>query len=348
MKKTLLALMCIVSMSTAAGQSVAAEQKETPPNNKTQVLGQSDTQNAPAQQANAQQAVQQNAQQGNQASQQTGTQPTPEQVRQRKAQEAQALFEESLRQMMPLSKGQIQDFREHSDERDRALLPVSPALDARTVRVSLEPGRSPVKVFTTANIATSLVFHDSTGQPWPVTSVTNGGPQFFQILRPDLPEGNLLNIMPTQGYATSTIVVTLEGRDVPLVVRLESDSVRGPSRKADALVLFQLAHHGPRAAVPIIANIKETASSTMLSFLDRVPPRDAVRVRTDASADTLMIWSLNDKHYIRTSQTLMWPAWTAVVNGAANTKCYEVPVTSRVMLSSNGKIETVQIKSNGN
>ena len=158
-------------------------------------------------------------------------------------QDAQALFEESLRQMMPLDEQHIQQYRERSDQRERALLPVPPSLRTRSVRVSLEPGRVPVPVLTTANVATSLVFHDATGQPWPITSVTNGGPTFFQVLRPELPEGNLLNVMPLQGHATSTLVVTLEKRDVPLVVRLESDSVRSPERKADALVLFQIAHH---------------------------------------------------------------------------------------------------------
>lgn len=262
----------------------------------------------------------------------------------KKTQEAQALFEESLRQMMPLNEGQIQEYRERSDQRDRALLPVSPALNSRTVRVSLEPGRAPVKVSTTANIATSLVFHDSTGQPWPVTSVTNGGPNYFQVLRPDLPDGNLLNVMPLQGYGTSTIVVTLEKRDIPLVIRLESDSVRSPERKADALVLFQLAHHGPKASTPIIENIKETADSAMLAFLDRVPPDDAARVRMEPAQEKVNVWLYRGKHYIRTSHSLMWPAWTAVVNGAGNVKCYEAPVTARVMLSVNGKIQTIILK----
>jgi len=261
-----------------------------------------------------------------------------------KAQEAQALFEESLRQMMPLNEGQIQEYRDRSDQRERALLPVSPALNSRTVRVSLEPGGAPVKVLTTANIATSLVFHDSTGQPWPVTSVTNGGPNYFQVLRPELPDGNLLNVMPTQGYGTSTIVVTLEKRDIPLVIRLESDSVRSPNRKADALVLFQLAHHGPKASIPITESIKETADSAMLAFLDRVPPDEAARVRTEPGSEKLTVWKYGGKHYIRTSHTLMWPAWTAVVNGAGNVKCYEAPVTSRVMFSNNGKIQTIILK----
>ena len=164
------------------------------------------------------------------------------------------------------------------------------------------------------------------------------------MLRPELPDGNLLNVMPTQGYATSSIVVTLQDRDIPLVIRLESDSVRAPERKADALVLFQLAHHGPRASVPILRDIKETADSAMLAFLDRVPPKDARRVRVEPGSDDVLVWEYSGKRYVRTTYTLMWPAWTAVVNGAGNTRCYEVPVTSRLMLSKNGQLQTLLLK----
>ena len=258
--------------------------------------------------------------------------------------DAQTLFQESLRQMMPLDDSQIQEYRERSDQRERALLPVSPSLASRTARVSLEPGSAPVRVFTTANIATSLLIHDSTGQPWPITSVTNGGPSFFQVLRPELPDGNLLNITPIQAYGTTTLVVTLEKQDIPLVIRLESDSVRGPERKADALVLFQISQHGPRAKVPVIEDIKETVNSSMLAFLDHVPPAGAVRVRMEPTPDKVQVWKLGANHYVRTSHSMMWPAWTAVVNGAGNMKCYEVPVTSRIMLSVGGTTQTLVLK----
>ena len=309
--------LCLLALTALFGQpALANEPQHTPPatDQRTAVLGQP----------------------------RTGTlHPAPEEKAKK---DAQALFEESLRQMMPLDESQIQEYRSRSDERDRALLPVSPTLNTRTVRVTLEPGRSPVAVFTTANIATSLVFHDSTGQPWPITSVTNGGPSFFQVLRPELPDGNLLNVMPTQGYATSSIVVTLQDRDIPLVIRLESDSVRAPERKADALVLFQLAHHGPKASVPITKDIRETADSSMLAFLDRVPPEQAARVRVEPGSDDVLVWSYNGKHYVRTIHSLMWPAWTAVVNGAGNTRCYEIPITSRLMISRNGQIQTIRLQ----
>ncbi len=304
----LLIALIIAALLLSINKAKAAEEKAVSPSSNTEVLGQKQKQEQKAQQ------------------------------------DAQALFEESLRQLMPLTDGQIQEYRTHSDKRERALLPTSPDLNSRTVRVSLEPGKKPVKVFTTANIATSLVFHDATGQPWPVTSVTNGGPNFFQILRPELPDGNLLNVMPIQGYGASTIVVTLQDKDVPLVIRLEADSVRSPERKADALVLFQLVHNGPKASIPVTKDIQETVTSDMLAFLDQVPPKKAVRLVTNPSQEKLTIWMLNDKHYIRTAHTLMWPAWSAVVNGAGNVKCYEVPVTSRITLSIGGTIQSIELK----
>ena len=109
-------------------------------------------------------------------------------------------------------------------------------------------------------------------------------------------------------------------------------------------MLFQLAHHGPKAALPIIRDIKETADSSMLAFLDRVPPEKAVHVRVEPGSDDVLVWKYGGKHYLRTTHTLMWPAWTAVVNGAGNTRCYEVPVTSRLMLSKNGQLQTLLLK----
>ncbi len=340
-----LRMFCLLSaLAALLGANVAVAEEQGPPapvGQQGKVLGQPDTPpaaSAPASGSGAEHSAQ--------------TQPSFAQRQQAEAaaaeakqrQDAQALFQESLKQMMPLDEGQIQEFRERSDQRERALLPVSPNLNSRTVRVPLEPGRAPVKVFTTANVATSLVIHDSTGQPWPITSVTNGGPAFFQVLRPELPDGNLLNVMPVQGYGTSTIVVTLEKQDIPLVIRLESDSVRSPSRKADALVLFQIAQHGPKAAIPVIQDIKETVDSTMLAFLDHVPPSGAARVRVEPNLEKVSIWKFNDRHYIRTNYTLMWPAWTAVVNGAGNMKCYEAPATSRIMISNNGNIQSIVLQ----
>ena len=46
----------------------------------------------------------------------------------------------------------------------------------------------------------------------------------------------------------------------------------------------------------------------MLSFLDRVPPDDAVRLRSEPDSDAVMAWKYNGKHYVRTTHSLMWHA----------------------------------------
>lgn len=271
--------------------------------------------------------------------------PSAENIK--KKQDAQALFETSLELMLPINQDQIKQFRDFSDSRDRALIPVSPTLKSRTVSITLEPGHSPVKVLTTANVATSLVFHDSTGQPWPITSVTNGGPSFFQVLRPELPEGNLLNVMPLKSYGSSTIVVTLAEKDIPLIISMEADSVRASSRKADSLVLFQISHYGPNAHIPIIKSIKETTNSEMLAFLDRVPPSGSSKVYFEPKNEKLEVWKHNNKYFIRTSNELIWPAWISVVNGAGSIKCYEAPITPRILISKDGSIFALVLKEKG-
>lgn len=79
----------------------------------------------------------------------------------------------------------------------------------------------------------------------------------------------------------------------------------------------------------------------MLAFLDHVPPAEAQRVKVEPQTDKVQVWKLGDLHYIRTSQTLIWPAWTAAVNGAGGMKCYEVPATSRIMISQAGSMQTL-------
>lgn len=259
---------------------------------------------------------------------------------------AQLLFEESLNLLKPLSDDQIREFREFSHKQDRAMSPVTPALKSRTVRVRLEPGGQAVKVNTTANIATAIVFHDVSGAPWAVTSVTNGSPTLFQVMRPELPEANLLNVLPLQSNASSTLIVTLEGKDVPLIISLHSDSVKGASRSADSMVLVQLAHMGPNAEVPVVSKIEETVTTSMLAFLDLVPPSGSVKLKFTPEIPNFQAWQHENKFFVRTKNALVWPAWNASVNGASSIKCYELMKTSRILLSVDGTIHTLELEQN--
>ncbi len=256
----------------------------------------------------------------------------------------QQLFEESLRRMMPLDDEHIKKYRARSDKRNKELSPVPPHLNSRTVKVVLEPGHSAVKVKTTANIVTALVFHDATGSPWPISSVTNGSPTFFQLLRPEVSSKNILNITPLKDYGAATLVITLENEDVPLIVSMTTDSVRGNTRQADSLVLIRVSSYGPNARPPIIKNIKETTTSTMLSFLDGIPPSNAKTLQIQPADEHLSIWKIDKSYYVRTKYDLMFPAWIAVVHGSAGMKCYELSTAPRLMVSENGNLRSITVE----
>ncbi len=264
---------------------------------------------------------------------------------QQKQETAQQLFEQSLELLKPLSDEQIKQFREFSRQQEEAIAPSIPHLGTRTVRVKLEPGNSPTKVFTTANTVTALVFHDVTGSPWEVTSLTNGSPAYFQILKPEIPEGNLVNILPLQSNASSNLIITLKDKDIPLVIALQSDNVKSSKRNADSMLLIQIAQMGPKAIIPVVERIEETVSSSMMSFLDQVPPEGARLVNTSSNIPNFKAWQYQDKLFVRTTNLLVFPSWTASVNGANSVKCYEISSpSSRLLLSVDGKIQTIDLE----
>lgn len=254
----------------------------------------------------------------------------------------QLLFEESLKQIMPFTKEQIQELKKWSDERAKALAPSQAKLKSKTIQVSLEPGQAPIKVKTAANVATALVFHDATGSPWPISSITNGGPTFFQILRPEIEDKNLLNILPLKSYGAATLVVTLEGKDIPLVLSLYSGSIKSKFRTADGLILVRVKSHGPKANIPVVKTINPTVSSEMIAFLDRVPPAQARRIRI--SDENITIWQFNNLYYVRTNYDLMFPGWTAVVHGAGKIKCYELSSLPSLIVSDKGNLRSIPVE----
>ncbi len=140
-------------------------------------------------------------------------------------------------------------------------------------------------------------------------------------------------------------MLTLEQKDIPLVLAIQSDNIKANSRLADSMVLVQLAHAGPNALTPSIERISETVSSVMLAFLDQVPPNNALRVQTSLQVENLKVWKYEDKIFIRTKDLLLFPSWSASVNGAGNIKCYEIyPNNTRILLSIDGQIQSIDLE----
>jgi hypothetical protein len=85
----------------------------------------------------------------------------------------------------------------------------------------------------------------------------------------------------------------------------------------------------------------------MIDFLDQVPPPGAVRLKTEPTFEDLDLWAFGGMYMLRTTDSVIWPAWAAMVNGAGDVKCYELPIAPRLILSKVGNIVTIKVHEAG-
>ena len=256
-------------------------------------------------------------------------------------------FGAALETMYPLTPEQQKTVRQRGDQIDKAVGEPLHSVSAvsRSVRVSMRSGDAPPTIKTSPGWISTLTFADVTGQPWPVLSVTNGNPDAYDV-KSSGAEGtsNIVTISSKQAYVPSNIAVTLLGAKVPVMMTLQ------PSNGAvDFRVDAQIDQRGPNASYDVISSdsLPATSDGIMLGFLDGVPPSDASKLRTSDSGT--QAWRYNDLLYIRTSKTLLSPAYLSKQSNVVGLNVYvlnEAPVM--VMSGSangpdSGRLESVSI-----
>lgn len=258
---------------------------------------------------------------------------------------SQEAFEKSIGNLVPLSPGQIKEYKKRLKETDRAVHKKKklPEMNTKTRRLSLEPGGKPPVLKIAPGYVTSVAFFDSTGQPWPLSSVTIGNPKYYNVKKPqNLEPGNMITIVALKEYVDSNIVLTLQNHDMPVSVQLKT--VPGESSQTDALIAFQADKYGPKAKEPTVGpGLKTTVSDTMLSFLDGVSPPKAQYLSLKPNFSSVDLWKMGKSMFLRTKYPMMWPAWTSVTNGVGGMKVYKIPQVQSFILSKDGEMVTVEV-----
>lgn len=250
-------------------------------------------------------------------------------------------FQEALKGIAPLTPEQIEEARRRLDAVERAqgkpLTPVVPV--TRSVAVSLKSGERPPTIKVSPGWISTITFSDVTGQPWPVLSVTNGNPDAYDI-KSSGPENasNIITISSRQAYVGSNVAVTLVGAKVPLLLTLQPST-----GEVDYRVDAQIDQRGPNASYDVIASdaLPATGDSVMLSFLDGVPPENARKVRTDHR--DVQAWRYEDMLYVRTSRSLLSPAYVAKQSNASGVNVYVLKEAPVLLVSDDGRLESVQV-----
>jgi len=252
-------------------------------------------------------------------------------------------FDESLKQQLPMSKAQIQRFKQRLDETQRSLNGnSSPEMGTQTRRLSFETGNKPSVLKIAPGYVTTLAFVGSTGKPWPVSSVTLGNPNYYKVVRPE-GEKHIITVSALKKYADSNLAITFQGKHMPVTIQLKT--ISGEQDTTDSLVVFQTDRRGPNAEDPSIGPQPEpTVSNEMMAFLDRVPPGSAKRMELKPRIGGVSMWSYQDALYLRTEYPVLWPAWKAVSHGPNDVRVYEMPRVSSVMVSRGGNSVSIKVQ----
>lgn len=255
-------------------------------------------------------------------------------------------FEQALKTIYPLTPDQEVKARQQGDKIDKArgepLVPVKPV--TRSVRVSLRSGDAPPVIKVAPGWISTLTFADVTGQPWPVLNVTNGNSDAYDVLVSG-PKGtsNIVTISSKQAYTPSNIAVSLVGAKVPVMMTLE------PSPgSVDFRVDAQIDQRGPNASYDAVStdSLPPTSDAMMLNFLDGVAPDAAVKLNT-SDRDT-QAWRFNDMLYVRTTKTLLSPAYVGKQSNVVGVNVYVLNEAPVMVMSgtgpTDGRLESVTIQ----
>jgi len=256
-------------------------------------------------------------------------------------------FNESLMEVLPLSANQIEVLKKRISRTEKAMRNTPPPkIMSKTKRLSLSPGTKTPIVNLAAGYVSSLVFYDVTGEPWPVTSATNGNQKHFTVTRPQVLPGNLLTASVLTEHGDTNLIVTLEGHDIPVVIQLRTID-RDPEKESrtDALIAFQIDHRGPNAKDPVFKDTMEMSiDDIMLSFVDGAPPAGATEIALNPGKNGINVWSYQTYLYCRTRYALVWPAWNQHASSAGGDyKVYRLPQVPSIMFSINGQYTTLDI-----
>ncbi|MDF2939940.1 MAG: hypothetical protein K0R66_582 [Gammaproteobacteria bacterium] len=251
-------------------------------------------------------------------------------------------FQQLLNNTFPLTAQQIQEYKDTAAaQQEASSLPPGtvPANGTSSIiPVTVKPGGLMPVIRVGQGMITSLVFIDSTGQVWPITSYSIGDSQSFNV-QWDKKSGVLM-VQGQKLYAQTNIGVMLQGMQIPVMLNL----IVG-QKEWDYLDYIQMDQsQNGSAGIPQPSQ----APGYLVDLLNGLPPQGAEQLTVSDSS--VQLWSYNDDYIMLTHATLLSPAWISRADGPGTTPlhAYELPVAPYILISNQGNVERVQVVENDN
>ncbi len=202
--------------------------------------------------------------------------------------------------------------------------------------VNLSPGSTPPVIRLSQGFVSSLVFLDTTGEPWPIAAYDLGDPTAFNIQWDKV--SNTLMIQSSKLYTYGNLAVRLQGLNTPVMMTLI------PGQKAvDYRVDLRVQGYGPNAKnMPMEEGLPPSANDKLLHVLDGVPPSGSSRLTV--SGGDARAWLLNDKMFVRTNLTILSPGWLGSMTSADGMHAYEMQKSPVLLVSWHGKVMQLKVE----
>jgi intracellular multiplication protein IcmK len=248
-------------------------------------------------------------------------------------------FKQLLNKSMPMTPEQIIDYRKELFRSEQAVHtpPVAPPRPvSSTITLDLSPGIPPPVIRLAPGFVTSMVFLDSTGQPWPIADYSIGNAKQFNVQWDS--KKNTLFIQSVTPFTSSNLALRLAELDTPLMISLVSGQ-----KEVDYRTDIQVNSLGPNALAPLLDNdMPRSASALLLSVLDGVPPAGSKELSVDRCYGRA--WVSGGRLLFRTRLTVLSPAWLATVSSPDGTRVYDMPRTPLILATQDGKTIRIELR----
>lgn len=207
----------------------------------------------------------------------------------------------------------------------------------RTIDIDVDAAK-PIILNVAPGYASSIVFFDYSGSPWPIDGDIIGNKNAFDS-KPGSKESNHSAVFEIkQEFVESNALINLVGLNVPIVIKLN-----GNDHDVDARLSVRIPKFGPNAQMQTYATGElQSASVEALMVLDgdRLPNSKRYKLR---GLEGEVIYA-NKTLYIRTRASLISPPWKSMVNSTTGYKVYELPPVNNLWFSVDGEMVNATIE----
>ena len=216
---------------------------------------------------------------------------------------------EAINKMTPVSPDMIRLHQRRMDEIDRARGgSFRPLKKKKRNIVYGSSNQFNDRVFVFQGHASTLVFLDSFGKPWQVQRYIVGNKEAYSVVMDNTPgNSHILTLVLKRKFVPSNLTILLEGRNVPIVLDLESDNhqidslITITSSGASAESRKMAKKYSEDLLIDVTANMAE-----LVPFLNNTPPDNAIVVSVVDGLDT-KVWYWNNRFICRTKGKLTNP-----------------------------------------